>query len=32
MNIWTLLTIGAYLAFMVVVGAYFSKKSSNASE
>ncbi|MGN1127699.1 MAG: sodium/proline symporter [Candidatus Flemingiibacterium sp.] len=32
MNIWTLLTIGVYLVFMVVVGAYFSKKSSNASE
>lgn len=32
MNIWTLITIGAYLVFMVVVGAYFSKKSSNASE
>ncbi|MCI8387063.1 MAG: sodium/proline symporter [Clostridiales bacterium] len=32
MNIITLCTIGLYLIFMVVVGVYFSKKSSNASE
>ena len=32
MNILTLITIGVYLVFMVVVGAYFTKQSNNASE
>ncbi|NLA77833.1 MAG: sodium/proline symporter [Clostridiales bacterium] len=32
MNIWILLTIGAYLAMMILIGVYFSKKSKNNAD